>query len=421
MRYLVGSLAALVVLVAGAALLLFVWPMRDPHPAPRAGHGVLAVRDVVALTSPDAPRLERATVLVEDGVITDVGPDVAVPPGARVLGCPGCTVVAGLWNAHVHFTEPKWSFAAFRGAGALDAQLADMTTSHGFTTVVDVGSDPRDTLSLRRRIERGELHGPAIYTSGRPLYPPGGIPFYLRESLPRFVLRQMLTPGTPVDVASQVETNAQRGADLLKLFTGSWVERGRVLPMPVDLARAAVAEAHRRGQPVWSHASSLAGAQVALESGVDVLAHALDDTEGVDDHLLGLVVARRMAMVPTLGMFAHTGSTKEEYLGPIRAEVRRFHELGGELLFGTDVGYDPHYDTRDELVALAACGLGPRDVLRMLTTAPAARLGATRKGTLAKGQLADLVLLDGDPDQDVTAFARVRATVRAGEVVYERP
>jgi imidazolonepropionase-like amidohydrolase len=420
MRYVAWALAALVVLLAAAVSLLFVWPMRDPRPPPRQGHGVLAVRDVAVLTSPDAPRLERATVLVEDGIITAVQPDLAVPAGARVLGCAGCTLVAGLWNAHVHFTEPKWSFAAYRGANVLDLQLADMTTSRGFTTVVDVGSDPRDTLSLRRRIERGELRGPAIYTSGPSFYPPDGIPYYVRQAVPAFVLWLMPKPRTPAEVTSQVDSNARHGADLVKLFTGSYVARGQVLPMPVELARAAVTAAHRLGQPVWSHASSLAGAEVALESGVDVLAHALDNPEGVDDHLLALVVARHMAMVPTLSMFAHTVTTDESYLGPIRTQVRRFHELGGQLLFGTDVGYDARYDTRDELTALAACGLSSRDVLRMLTTAPAARLGATHKGTIAPGQVADLVLLDGDPDADVTALARVRVTVRAGEVVYER-
>src|ERR1019366_3794382 len=77
------------------------------------------------------------------------------------------------------------------------------------------------------------------------------------------------------------------GADLLKLFTGSWVRRGKVLPMPEDIARAAADAAHRRGQLVYSHPSDLAGTKVAIDSGVDVLAHAPDSTDGIDAALVG--------------------------------------------------------------------------------------------------------------------------------------
>jgi imidazolonepropionase-like amidohydrolase len=89
------------------------------------------------------------------------------------------------------------------------------------------------------------------------------------------------------------------------------------------------------------------------------------------------------------------------------------------LLFGTDVGYMSDSSTEGELAALAHAGLGPSDVLRMLTTAPAARFGVGGEtGTVAPGKRADLVLLSADPSHDVAAFARVAATVRAGRVVY---
>jgi imidazolonepropionase-like amidohydrolase len=155
---------------------------------------------------------------------------------------------------------------------------------------------------------------------------------------------------------------------------------------------------------------------------VDVLAHAPDSTEGVDAALLGSMVARHMAMIPTLKMFATTVTTDPAYLEPIYAEVRQFHALGGELLFGTDAGYMTDYRTEDEFRALAQCGLNARDILRMLTTAPSQRFGvAGQKGSIAPGKLADLVVLDNDPDLDITAFARVRFTVRNGRVVYARP
>ena len=99
--------------------------------------------------------------------------------------------------------------------------------------------------------------------------------------------------------------------------------------------------------------------------------------------------------------------------------MRQFHALGGELLFGTDVGYMTDYRTEDEFRALAQCGLNAPDILRILTTAPARRFGvAGQKGSIAPGKLADLVVLSGDPERDITAFARLRFMVRNGRLVY---
>jgi imidazolonepropionase-like amidohydrolase len=128
-----------------------------------------------------------------------------------------------------------------------------------------------------------------------------------------------------------------------------------------------------------------------------------------------------MAMTPTLKMFAATVTTKPAYLDPIYAEVRTFHSLGGTLLFGTDVGYMTDYSTEGEFEALSKCGLTYQDVLAMLTTNPAARMGqAERKGTIAPGKLADLTILSADPAADLTNFSRVQAVIRSGRVVYTK-
>lgn len=413
------AIAALAALASAAYGWLFLWPLRVLHPEVRLATGSLFIKGARVYVSADAPVVESADVLITDGRIAAVSPDLRPPAGARVVACDGCTVAAGFWNSHVHFTEAKW-----RGdppASACNAALADMLTSRGFTTVVDTGSDPRVTVSLRRRIESGELAGPFIYTAGSPLYPPHGIPHYLRGSMPAWMLMLLPQPEDPGAAAADVETNIGRGADLLKLFTGSYVERDRVLPMPVSIAKAAVDVAHRHGQLVFSHPSDLAGTRVALESGVDVLAHAPDTTVGVDDALLNLIVAHKMAMVPTLKMFASTVTTRPAYIDPIHAVVRRFHALGGEILFGTDVGYMSDYATEDEVAALVDCGLSPRDILRALTTAPAARFQqSSERGTVERGKVADLVVLDADPSVDPSTLARPRATIRGGRVIFER-
>lgn len=402
-----------------AAYFLLFWPLRNPHPPLTFPETTLAIRDVRVYTAPDSDPLDHATVLVRSGIVVAVGPNIDIPQNTNVLECPNCTVTAGFWNAHVHFTESKWDYSAFKSASTLNAQLADMLTSRGFTTVADLGSDLRQTVSLRRRIETGDVLGPAIYTAGSGIYPPHGIPYYLGD-LPFFIRWTMPQPESPEAAAEIEERNIRRGADLLKLFTGSLVTHRSVLPMPVDIAKAAVEVAHRHGQLAFAHPSNLAGTKVAVDSGVDVLAHAPSVPDSVDAALLQSVVDHHMSMMPTLKMFATTASTDPAFLNPIYAIVRQFHSLGGDLMFGTDVGYMTDYTTEDEFVALTKSGLNPRDILRMLTVAPATRFGvAALKGTVTPGKMADLVVLDGDPLTDVAAFSRIHFTIRNGRLIYE--
>ena len=385
------------------------------------GRTPLAIRDARIYPSPDAPPIELGTVLVQDGRISSVGEGVSIPPEARVIPGDGRVVTSGFWNAHVHFTETKWRSITRQSSSTLNTQLREMLTSRGFTTVVDTGSDPRVTFPLRRRIESGELLGPWIYTAGPSVFPPKGIPYYLRDSLPFWLRCFVPQPSTPTAAQRITERNIARGADLLKLFTGSYVARGKVTTMPGPIARAAADVAHAHGQLVYSHPSNLEGTRVAIQSGVDVLAHPPDTTEGVDAVVLRQLVDRRMAMTPTLKMFADTASARSEYLDPIYEVVRQFHGLGGQLLFGTDVGYMTDYQTEDEFRALSRSGVEARAVLRMLTTSPAERFGVGGDvGSVTVGRRADLVLLEGDPMEDVLAFARVCATVRAGRVLYLR-
>ena len=98
----------------------------------------------------------------------------------------------------------------------------------------------------------------------------------------------------------------------------------------------------------FAHPSNIEGVRVALASGVEVLAHAPDTTEGIDDALIA-EMAGKATMIPTLKMFATTVSKNPAYLVPIYRVVRRFHAHGGNLMFGTDVGYMADYSTRDEL------------------------------------------------------------------------
>lgn len=404
----VPCLAAVLVAAAAAQVL-------TAQPGPQT----LALVGGRVIPAPDAAPIDDAVVLIGNGRIAAVGSRtrIAIPDGSRVIDCRGLVVVAGFHNSHVHFTEPQWNDAATQPAPALTARLQAMLTSHGFTTVVDTGSLLQNTVALRRRIDAGEVAGPRILTAGLPLYPPDGIPFYLKDgSVPPEVLKRLPQPSTARESQAAVAANIAGGADIIKLFSGSWVERGRVLPMPAPLAAAAAQEAHRHGRPVFSHASSPAGLDVAMSAGVDVIAHALDETAGLTPEHLTRMRQRKMALIPTLTLFAEARDAPA-----IFKEVGDFAALGGDLLFGTDVGFHQMYDPRLEFASLARAGLSWRQVLASLTTVPARRLEPDRtRGQVAQGLAGDVVVLGGDPALDPLAFTDVRVTVRTGRVIFQR-
>jgi imidazolonepropionase-like amidohydrolase len=190
--------------------------------------------------APDAPAIDDGVVLVRSGKIVQVGTrrSVNIPAGTAILDCKGKFITSGFQNSHVHFTEAKWDRAADQPASKLTEQLQAMLVRYGFTTVVDTGSLLSNTAALRFRIDSGEVTGPRIFTAGVPLYPPNGIPYYVKDVLPAALLKQLPQPSTPEEAADFILRNVGGGANIVKLFTGSWVGTQSVLPMPDDVAFA---------------------------------------------------------------------------------------------------------------------------------------------------------------------------------------
>lgn len=240
------------------------------------------------------------------------------------------------------------------------------------------------------------------------------VPYYLKDSLPPAIVALLATPKTPAEAASVVRERLAGGADIIKLFTGSWVKRGEVLPMAADIATAAAKEAHQKGKLVFSHASNIRGLEVALESGVDVLAHALDDDRGLTPPHIERMKAKNMTVIPTLKLF-----NGQPYTKFIVKEVGDFFRTGIDILFGTDVGYLTDYDPTLEYELLSQAGLSWDQILASLTTVPAKRFKETEmRGRITPGLDADLVVLSADPAADVKAFSKVRYALRAGQIVY---
>ena len=134
-----------------------------------------------------------------------------------------------------------------------------------------------------------------------------------------------------------------------------------------------------------------------------------------------------MALIPTLKLWQYEArrlgvSAARAELARINAaaQLKAFADAGGQLLFGTDVGYMADYDPTDEYLLMQQAGLSFSQVLASLTTGPAARFArAAHSGRIAPGMDADLVVLEGNPERDITALARVRYAVRQGRVVYD--
>ena len=172
--------------------------------------------------------------------------------------------------------------------------------------------------------------------------------------------------------------------------------------MPEPIAIAAVRVAHQHHQLVFAHPSNLTGIQVAIDSGVDILAHAPDETSGIGDAVLRSAVAKHMAMSPTLKLFSGADDIAE-----IRRVGRRFHEPGGELMFGTDTGYQSDYDVNGEFQQLQKAGLNTIEILRMLTENPAGRFGVQKeRGRLMPRIIADLTVLARSRVRCRRVFAR---------------
>jgi len=403
-------------LAIGFIGLIFVFSMVRIHSssAASAGADVLAFVGAKIYTSPTDPPISNGTVVIRGEKIEAVGKtnSLQIPVGAKQIDCKGAVITAAFQNSHVHFTEPKWTDAGKQPAEKLTQQLFDMFVRYGFTTVVDTGSLLPNTVSIRNRIASSEVRGPRILTAGVPLYPPYGIPYYL-DDLPPEVRKIIPQPATPAAAVSVVDNDLAGGADIIKLFTGSWIERGKVKPMLVDVATAAAEEAHKHGKLVFTHPSNVAGLEVALAAYVDVLAHSIEDMRGWNNSYLTQMKAANMTLIPALKLFG-----SDDDLPGILDEVGSYQRMGGQILFGTDVGFLTDYDPSNEYSLMSRAGLTPMQILASLTTAPAERFGESdRRGRIAKGMDADLVVLESDPLEGATNFAKVRTTYRAGRSI----
>jgi imidazolonepropionase-like amidohydrolase len=376
--------------------------------------------------SPTEPPIENGAILIHDRQILAVVPNatIKIPRHADVIDCTGMVVAAGLWNSHVHILTPGLLHAEDLSSEQITTQLQEMLTRWGFTTVFDIASVLKNTALIRRRIESGEVKGPRILTVGEPFWGKGGTPIYVRGFLEANHISIPDVEST-TQAKQRVQQQVRDGADGIKIFANS-IERDGILTMPLELARVIVAEAHHAGKKVFAHVSNDQGIEVALQSGVDILAHTTPSDDLWSSSFAQRLTAAHMALTPTLTLWdveSKKGNASpdeiEKGMSGAAEQLRAFSQAGGQILFGTDVGYIEQFDTSEEFVWMSRAGMSFPQILASLTTNPAQRFGySTHAGRIAKGMDADLVVLRADPAQDVRALSKVRYTIRAGKVTY---
>jgi imidazolonepropionase-like amidohydrolase len=383
-----------------------------------------AITGALIYPAPGETPIPDGVVIVGHGKIMAVGRkgEISIPKGMQVINCTGQTLVAGFWNTHVHFMEPKWNDAANLPAPQLTTQMQDMLTKYGFTSVVDIGSALQNTVALRRRVTSGEVKGPRIMTAGSPIFPKDGIPYYVTDYSPPALVAIMrkYEAATAADATRIVDEQLEQGADVVKLMAVSIMRpNGHIEfnPMALPVVQAATAEAHSKGKLVFAHPTNMDGIELVLAGHVDVLAHTSEEPSKWDNTISQRLKAANVTLIPTLTLF-----DKDKDFDEILKEVKSYSDIGGQIMFGTDIGFLTDYPSLTrEFGYLSRAGLTFPQILASLTTVPATRLGfAGSTGAIKKGLDADLVVLDGDPVKDQSAFYHVAYTIRQGHIIYQK-
>jgi imidazolonepropionase-like amidohydrolase len=332
-------------------------------------------------------------------------------------------ITAGFYNGHVHFTRQRWANAGAIPAAELEASLKDMLTSHGFTSVFDLGSPLQNTLTIRRRIESGEVSGPRLRTTGDMLLGKGFTPpDTMLKTLG--LLRAEVEPelSRAEEAGARATKRLDAGADGLKLYAASAFAPFGTLPDQV--MQAVVSEAHLRRKLVFAHPQSRDGLLAAIRNGVDILAHTTPPSGEWDKTVLDELSRKRPALIPTLKVWTVLLEAKPEqsdqWTRNNLSQLFAWLELGGEIIFGTDIDAGmADFDPTVEYLLMMQAGMTFRQILGSLTTIPAKKFGDTpRLGRIEKGLLADITVVRGDPSRHISALADVSYTIIDGKLVY---
>ena len=417
-----------------------------------------------AASTPDVRLFTGARVIVGDGSVIDEGAllvrgdrivrvgragEVPAPPGASVVDLTGRTVMPALVNTHAHL---GWERYTSWGSGNFTREnLIDHLHRHayyGVGTIISTGSDLEDiALEVRQAQRVGEVGG-ARYLVSPGLGIPGGGPNPRFTNDPGWWGLHGVT--TPAGAREVVRAEAARGVRILKIWVDARDEqRGARVKLQPDIYAAILDEARVRDIRVIAHATTLEDHKRLLESGARRFIHMPYDT-AVDDEYLALVAARNAYIVPTIGMVTR----REPYRRPVyddpffqeqvpdevvamlrdaaaggasprtaadeaRARVVRdnFRRLRPHVILGTDAGavgdffgYADHL----ELELFVRLGMTPAEAVMAATTRAAQAFGLIDTGAIEAGRVADLLVLDANPLDDIRHTRQIAAVYLRG-------
>ena len=377
-------------------------------------------------------------IIVRDGVIADVGPDVPAPADARLIDLGAYTVLPGLMDAHTHLTidqrnqDPLAELehtAAERAFGAIPNARAVLLA--GFTTVRDLGSyRALVDVALRDAIKRGDVIGPRMYVAGAYLTIAGGAGA-VTGFAPDVTLPWDLRYGaanSPSEVRERVRMLAGQRVDLIKMFATGAVLTHNSNPAgreatPEELT-AGADEARNFGLKLAVHAHGAEGIKAAIRAGAASIEHGtLMDDEG-----RALMKQHGTYLVPTLEVRDCVGTNyppefvakAQQIMTAQLANFRKAVNAGVKIGFGTDIGVCPFGTNAREFSLMVENGMTPMRAIQAATTADADLLGVSPQlGSITKGKLADIIAVRGDPLRDVRVLEDVRFVMKEGRVYKE--
>ena len=381
-----------------------------------------------------------AMVRVEGEKIAEVGQNLSVPSGAKVVDLGEATLLPGLIDLHTHLTGKMgvhWEDALTKTTPGHDAlwgaRNARVTLLAGFTTCREMGPTwPYVDVDLRNAIDEGAVPGPRLLVAGNYVSSTGGAgdakQFSIYVDVPTV---QNLADG-PEEVTKAVRTNFKNGADFIKIMaTGAVLSKG-IKPGAQQYSdaeiQAAVTEANRWGKQVAAHAHGAAGIKAAIRAGVRTVDHGSE----LDDEAIALIKAsnRKTFYVPTLDVMdavEQNGAKNNipeserergrQIRGTMTASFKRALAAKIPIGFGTDAAVIEHGENWREFEIRHQLGESTAATIVSATSTNAEIIGWNdRIGSVEAGKFADLMAVPGDPLKDVTLFRRVGFVMKGGTI-----
>jgi imidazolonepropionase-like amidohydrolase len=384
------------------------------------------------------------TILIHDKHVEAVGPTgtVSYPEECIVYDAAGKVVLPGLIDAHLHIAytgEPELTKSYLKDLPSFFAIRATVHARNllhaGVTTVRDGGSLAYVDIALRQAITAGLVEGPRIRACGYGLKMTGG-----HGDTPYSTVVEIAQPGlanSPDEARKVARTNLKLGADHIKIIScsGGVMTAGSdpgAAQFTVEEMRAAVDVAHKAGKRAMAHAHGTQAIKNAIMAGIDSVEHG----SYLDDEAIEMMLKHGTFLVPTLlavhRIIQHgeTGGIPEYAVQKAKivrdnhmASFGRALAAGVKIAMGTDAGtpYNVHGENPHELPLMVEGGMTPMQAIVASTRMGAELLDLDDQvGTLVPGKLADLIVMDGNPLEDISLFKDTEKLVhvmKEGQVV----